>query len=362
MLTFTPAFTGATLIALTLLLGACGGSGGSSSTPPQTPAPADEAYNGPGSKWDATLGADGSFIFTRRANVGAPVDLTVEGSFDRLANGFLELTVAAASGTDAPQPGETAWAVEVPGYALFLKPDDSPAGNFIAMVDAGACPESDLIANWVTVKSRQDADATRPDQDFFGTFAYDAATTSASLPGRHALSDGFADLGSSDIGPVTCANGIVAVDDAEMFLTANGGALVHTNISQPDEANIIFAMPQASVTAIDELDGAYAGIVFDGSATSATVQPATVECAAGLCNGALLDGVGGAVAAQFTVNLTGTLDQPQPGFVSGTITADNETGNVACTVNSNLGGAQLVSCIGQAPGNTSAMFNLLFTG
>ena len=52
--------------------------------------------------------------------------------------------------------GEKAYALEVPGYAMLLKPLDS--GQLISMVSAGACPEEDIEANWVIVKMREGAD------------------------------------------------------------------------------------------------------------------------------------------------------------------------------------------------------------
>jgi hypothetical protein len=277
------------------------------------------------------------------------------------------MTVTDAEGTDAPEAGESAWAVEIDGYALFLKPDDSPDGNFIAMVDAGSCPSDDFLGNWVVVKTRVGADATDPEQDYFGSFLYTAADSSAQLPGRYAISDQFPSLGvNNDIGTGSCVDGIMEVDDDAMYLTANGGALVHTNQSDEDEANIIFAMPQQSLTAMDTLDGEYVGLLFDQSPSNeAFVQPVLATCSAGICSAGLYDTIESTTAhTDFTVNLTGTMDMPEPGFITGTITADNEVGIIACLVNTDLGtdAMTLMSCVGQAPGNPSQMFNLILRG
>ena len=46
------------------------------------------------------------------------------------------------------------------------------------------------------------------------------------------------------------------------------------------------------------------------------------------------------------------------------ILSDNEEGNLACVVNTGLGAesANLVSCVGQSPGDNSGMFNLILKG
>ena len=106
------------------------------------------------------------------------------------------------------------------------------------------------------------------------------------------------------------------VDDAVLYLTENGGALVHSSVSDPAESQIIFAMPQQSLSAVADLDGAHLGIMFDQDDDS--VLPVSLECVAGLCSADLLaDVVGGEVLATFELNLTGTLDFPEVGFITG---------------------------------------------
>lgn len=142
---------------------------------------------------------------------------------------------------------------------------------------------------------------------------------------------------------------------------------MHTNQSNDDEANIIFAMPQQPFTAVSDLDGELIGIMFDQNPSPANdaVMAVTASCTAGLCQGALIDDVRtGDSVATFSINLTGTLDQPTPGFITGTILSENEEGNIACVVNTDLGtsGTNLVSCVGQAPGDNTGMFNLILKG
>ncbi len=349
----------------TLVLIGCGGSGGSSSdNPPVAVDPVSLAsYSGPGSKWDFELNDDGTFHIERRAMPGDPVDLTVDGDYVEQDNGFMLLTVTSAEGTDAPSAGETAWALEVPGFALFLRPTDA-AGEFIAMVEAGNCPTENYVGNWVVVKNRVGADATEPDQDYLGAFAFDATAEGATLPGRYALAGNFNDLGPVDLEGGTCNDGIMLVDDAAMYLTQSGAAIVHTNLSDEDEAHIIFAVPQDTLAAINDLDDDYVGLVFDPLFNGDSVSPATAECSAGICNGEIFDSVDSSTpVGTYVLNLTGTLDFPEPGFITGEITSDGETGVIGCAVSDNLGSAgnRLITCVGQSPGDNTANFNLILS-
>ncbi len=215
--------TMAAVAATYFVVAACSGSSESSGPTPVPPPPAaapdpvtSNAYNGPGSKWDVTLDDDDSFEITRRPDVNSAIDLTVNGTWVRNAMGFVLLTVESASGADAPNPGDTAWAVEAEGYALLLETDDN---NFTPMIRSGACPTADMNGNWVIVRKHDDADATEVDGDYFGSFAFDVTTGVANLPAQHSLSAGFPATGASgELSAGTCADGIMEVDDAVMYL------------------------------------------------------------------------------------------------------------------------------------------------
>ena len=64
---------------------------------------------------------------------------------------------------------------------------------------------------------------------------------------------------------------------------------------------------------------------------------------------------------QFTLDLFGTLNAPAVGFITGQVSSEGNTGNLACMVDADvLGtGQQMMSCVGQAPGNNTRMFNII---
>ena len=320
-------------------------------------------YNGPGSKWDVSL-ADGEFTITMRESIGDPVALTVVGTYERMASGFLVLTVTGSEGDDGPGAGEQAWAVEVPGYALILKPMDGD--QVIPMVIAGSCPEEDVLANWVMVKKDGAAAADDADREFFGTFAYDATAGTANLPMRRALANAFQDAGAQALDGGACAGGIMTVDDAVMYLTSNGGAIVHTQVNDPEDGSFIFALGQKAIVDVDTLDADYAGVLFDESMTDGQkIQPVALSCTAGACTGTIVTDVttGATSAETVTVTLDGTPDDFGNGLITGTIASGADTGNLACMADRDVleSGRSMVSCVGQSPGDNTNMFNVLFT-
>ncbi|MDX1451118.1 MAG: hypothetical protein R3183_01085 [Oleiphilaceae bacterium] len=353
---------------LVLAVAMAAGCGSSSSTSPSSSA--SQAYNGPGSKWDVELFDDNTFTIERRATPLTPVDLTVEGTYERFDSGFVGLTVSSASGTDAPSQGDTAWALEVPGYAFLLKPTDGD--QVIAMVTAGECPTSDIDANWVMVKQRSDADATNSSMDYFGTFNYDISSNTPSLPSKYAISTGFpAVVDGGDIGSGTCNDGLMLVgespDVAAMYLTSTGGAIVQTNINNEADSQFVFALGQKTISDIGNLQGSYAGMLFDDSMPDGqNIQPVAMECDnTGTCTGTLVTDIttGAQSTDSVTVTLNGAVDSMANGFVTGSIMDDGaNTGNLACMVdiNANNSGKAIVNCVGQSPGDNTQMFNVMF--
>jgi len=357
--------------ATTAVISACsGGSDTTATTGSGATTVAAAAYSGPGSKWNFNLATDGTFDIERSAGIGAPIDMTIAGSYSRLSSGFLKLTVGSTTGTNAPAAGETAWAVEVPGYALLVKPIQANSDQMIAMVAAGSCPSGDLMANWVLVKQEAGMDATNTQSDYIGTFSYNAASGAASLPAKYSIAAPTVDLGAGVL-PANggCVDGIWSFSDATMYLTNNGGAMVHTfgsSLTTEDDDNFIFALKQKAIGNVSAMDGDYAGMLFDGAGTAGNkIVPISMSCTSGTCIGANVVNIDtGAVdtSSTVTVLLSGTVDSPQPGIISGTISTGTSTGNVTCMIDINASGTgkKIGSCIGQAPDDATQMFNVMF--
>ncbi|MEM7210000.1 MAG: hypothetical protein AAF434_19420 [Pseudomonadota bacterium] len=350
------------LVAAVVAVTACGG--GSSTSEPET----STSYNGPGSKWDFTFKSGGTFEITKRDDAASPVLFTVNGDWVTTSSGFKMLTVTAVSGTGGPSVGDVAWAIDVPGYALLLKPVEAGSDQVIPMVAAGSCPETDLDANWVIVKKAMASDATDSTRDFFGQYSYDSTTGVSILPSTRALDNAFTDQGVSSLGAVTCSDGLADVADAQMYMTNNGGAIVHTQVTDPSDSSFIFALAQKAITNVANFDGNYAGMVFDGNYVAGDrVIPASMSCTSGVCTGSLLSGPENSATSSdpWTLNLSGTVDGFGDGLITGTITDDtsSNSGNAACMVDVDVlnGGQKIISCVVQSPGNNAEMGNAIFT-
>lgn len=347
-------------ISMLTLIAACGDVISPSSTP--------QDYSGPGSKWDVNLAADDTFTITRRASVNAATDLTVEGSYSTLTTGFVELMVTTATGTGSPAAGDQAVALEIPGYAFILMPIDPASDQLIAMNASGECPTTNMTGNWVIVNGEDGRDATSSTQDYFGTFAFDVTSGTGSLPSMYALGGSFAPLAPGSIDPGTCANGIMDLTTAVMYLTSNGGAIVHLGADTATDADddVIFVLAPKAITAVSNLDGSYAGILFDdNNAAGSKTSPVSMSCKNAACIASIVSDIstGATTGESVTMTLSGP-DMPSNGFITGMIADTGSTpGNLACMVDIDVlnTGKKIISCVGQSPGMNSKMFNVIFT-
>ncbi|VAW69679.1 hypothetical protein MNBD_GAMMA09-2682 [hydrothermal vent metagenome] len=360
------------VILTTTILSGCSSS--SSSSTPTTP---KENYNGPGSKWDITLtgGTTGDFNIDhyQTSDLQNP-DYNIQGPYVRQSSGFVTLTVGTVTnyiGTNGPLVGDTAWAVEAPGYAFLLKP--TSGDQIIPMVESGNCPTADMTGNFVVVKkdltNNGDSGADLAGNDFFGTFNYAVATGITSLPVLKAITAGFPDIAADTLPAGTCANGIMTFTDTILYLTTNGGGIVHLGVATPNDDtddSFLFALSQKAITNVNNLDGNYAGILYDQNATiGQQIQPVTLACTSGSCTGNLVSDVTTGAAQAGTsaaVNLTGTVDSIANGLITGTISFGSTLGNLACMadIDSLSSGKKIISCVGQSPDNTANMFNVIF--
>jgi hypothetical protein len=155
-----------------------------------------------------------------------------------------------------------------------------------------------------------------------------------------------------------------------MYLTTNGGAIVRTGIDTPsngNDDNVIFGFSQQTVGDIGNVAGDYAGLLFDANqASGSQISPVSVTCASnGTCTGNIVTDIetNTLSAESVTISLT-TVDNPSTGFITGTITNSEPgsiAGNMACMANADAQGTgkNIVSCVGQSPGDATEMFNVL---
>lgn len=346
-------------------LAACGGGShepvNRAATSPVSPEITTRHYAGPGSRWDVRLNSDFSFSIERRSTADSPVILMVTGTYQELDSGFIQFVVGNAQGEDAPELGQTAWAIEVPGYALFLKPDETPFGGFITMIQGGSCPDTDLTANWLVIRPAISTSADNLSSAHVGQLSYTAATDNVTINQRQSLMRLDTDLGGIDLGSGECSEGMIATDRARIYLTSAGGALVHTNHPDEAEREIIFAMQDVPISSISDLDGDYIGLIHDVDNPSGNnVAPTTMNCSAGLCEGNVHNHLNVLnIAESYSLNLFGSLNLPGPGMTSGQVRTDLNLGALVCQNLSYTTDKVLIFCIAQNPDDPSQQITLM---
>jgi len=338
-------------LTLTLGLVNCGGGGSTSTT---VASDTTNSYTGAGSQWNNSINDTAkTFTITHQPEANESIDFTINGSFEELDSGFKKLTVSTSTGTNAPSVGSVGYGLEIPGYAFFLQPEES-SGELITMVQGGECPTQDLSGNWVTVKNLHDvntstnvgtpADVSSATQDSFGTFNWDLANSKLNLPLKYALSNPTVDLNSSESVDINCTNGVAQIPGVTMYLTSNGGVIVHAEHDSGSgngttDETVITAFSSETLTAKSDFDGNYAGILLSSDVSSASsVEALSMVCQSGVCSGDIIDPSTNSpivAAGSATLNLTGNINSPSAGFISGTITTKDGIGNMTCMVDTN---------------------------
>ncbi len=315
------------------------------------------AYTGTGSQWDWTLDIAGTFTATETT-----LPMTINGTYTRLASGFIKMTVVSSTGTNAPVAGNLAYGLEVPGVALLVKPVSSSESEVITMVAKGKCPTADFSANWIKTQFNPNFDMTSTTSnngdDAFGTFGWTQATGTGSVATRYTVAGYTAAAGTQNMAG-TCTAGLMTTSGgASMYLTAQGGALIKTA-----SGDAMFAMPNGTITQA-ALAGNYAGLLFDDYQSSGKVRPMVgVATAAGLLSADAIDVETGTKDPLISGSLQmDAVNSPSAGFIKATVTVGSKTGKMACMAAVNVASTEknIIFCVGQSPGSNQHPFNLLF--
>lgn len=335
--------------------------------------PETTTYTGPGSFYSMVMNNDGTFTVSVKENYSdASAFMTIEGTFESVGNGVTEYTVESATTTgpasEAPQKGDKAYGMEAIGFGMFLLP---LGGNeVIPMMIQGDCPTADFTANWVTAQNTGGSDSTDVNSDFFGTFSYNGTTGEGEVVKKRNLVD-FAQVtggGSGVFSTESCEDGFLQIsagdDTANMWLTANGGAMVET-FFEGQRNSTIFALPRDS-NELADLEGTFRGIVVNngGDPTSDSENLfAELE----------FDGSGNGTGRQITsINpwelgdegVVFSLEKNSSvgsGWYTGTMEFSEggspTTANVGCAFTQNLNdsGQDIMLCTAQQPEGTNTM-------
>jgi hypothetical protein len=161
------------------------------------------------------------------------------------------------------------------------------------------------------------------------------------------------------VGIMTVSNG--GGDNAQMYLTASGGAVVNTAVSSAN-TEFIFGLPQSTITP-STFAGNYSGLLYQGGASAGNkLKPVKVVFTA---SGSTLTGTGNEItdvtadtlsssSASITLN---AMNSPSTGFMTGTVNTGSTT-NLACVGVANAGGSgkQMIDCVSY---DSTNLFNFM---
>lgn len=346
------------------------------------------SYVGPGSEYSITFNeSDGTFDLTESDS-----SLTIAGSYTTLTSGFKKLTVGSVSGggDEKPSVGDQAYGVDIPGVVFLLKPLEANS-EIVSMVSKGSCPTGDFNMNWIITgidsddtfrKSCVDGQATPTGVDALGTFSFNASTEVGSLPNLYDICGNEVGDQNQSLGKITCSNGIgepAQEDQAKMYLTANGGAIVKMEDDgggvDDDDDKVIVGLPVNTVVKASLADE-YIGMIMmnnPGGQDSVHLIKASVDTDAVITFSEINPDTNEDITSNFKdASATMTdINQPSTGFSRGTYTVKGSDGaggyvtisnkKVTCMSNQNINGTSknFIFCVGEEGSGADQMLNVL---
>jgi len=336
-------------------------------------------YQGAGSVVSATLRNDNlTFDYSEAATVSGESSFSVSGTFVRLASGFLKFTITtinSCSNADmCPKAGDAAYGMEIPGMAILIKPIGGESNLKPALIK-GFCPTTSMTANWVKLRSRSTNDPTiscnanvNGADNWFGTFSYDDTTKTAALPASYDLAAyDTCTAHQPSFTSATCTDGAINITQSDggkvnIYLTKNGGAVVHVN-PDTEDAQIIIGFPVQTLSSLADLEGNYLGLVF--SSGNHSVFPVKGVISGSTITGYKIDAdtgerVSGPDGDDILFAL-GAVNTPSAGFIEVSETTFGGK-NMACQAATKVGASAnqktIINCIAQ-DNTAGGYFNLL---
>ena len=341
------------LVIAGLLLGGC-------SSSPDSPAQGSTsnsylATQSPGDVWVWTLNAS-DFTATNQT-----LNLTYSGTRSTLPNGFLKLVVTASDdpaltaqiGTATPP---VAYAVEVPGTALIIKPAGTGSKPIVG-VGSGNCPTGTASYNFVVLPHAtwtKGVDAAYGRADVTATGANISATVSKSFLGGASAGAAGTDTGTCAAGKVTFASGaIVGVTPSGTLVGDNGtGMGGFVGVKAPATG----ITPAGLLTATRE----FRGVLFKNNALNTTepVWVRTLAAGTSLQGGSYTDIEGNIEDTVNTVTIN-TWSEPNPGLFSAVLNGGGIINPAFTFMANQAGGKFILYGISEQDDNSGEAYNVL---
>lgn len=338
-------FTVSFAVLLAFAIGACEDDSSSDTSNSYT------ATQSPGDVWSWTL-TSSTFTATNDTT-----GFTYSGGKETLANLFLKLTVTASTDPGVPLDGTAvAFALEVPGTALIVKPADTD-GKAIVGVGQGSCPTADATYNWITIP-RADWDAAS--SEAYGTADSTVSGSDISFDVSAFMLDG--NPVGSNTASTTCSNGVMTETGSTTTIgIAPSGTFVGDN--GPNDGGFIGVVAPSANVAFADITASgleYRGVLFkNNNANDDDTEPVWVRrSSSGVLTGGNYSDFEGNVE-NTSEGVTLTFDsQPSPGVLLATLADPGGPSDFVFVVNQ-VDGSFVLYGISQDVGNNMQPYNVL---
>jgi len=306
----------------------CGGGSGSNNNNTVT------TYTGAGSVWETSLNSSSNtFDIKRKATPTSSVNFQVKGNYNTTASNLLDMVVTAIPNPNSSitvNIGDTAVALEIPNYALFLNFNNTVT----PMTHLDSCPTTTKRWNFISTSSS----TAEIGEAIYTPAMYNTAQGFMQITVRDTTT--YAIL-SNNLYNTTCSNGIISFtdltgDNFEGFVSSSGAFVAHNTTTTEKYFGV---MQDNSLTNVNNLDGTYTGISFNNSTNAVSYHK--IICNNGNCSGNEINLNDNAISATYNFNLSINSSAPS-GMIETVVGGDR----VICGVDLNANGNKnIITCI-----------------
>ncbi len=327
----------------------------------------DTIYRGPSenASWRLVLDEDGeSFRIQKRTS---PSDednqYAMSGSYTTLETGFTEFSISSGRNSEVTTSDLPAIKIGDDSFVFFPFTEDS--NELLALIPTDTCPGSDVRGNALFLDRA--SDTTSAENFWMSSFQYDVSQNQAEYSDTTALDDAFSPLGDAlDQLGGDCTDGYAESDSGDHYLTTRSAIIEINDQFSDDSYTRTFTTRSRVISDILDYDSEdYVGFVhFQGQPEDSYYVSAS--CDNGFCSIFQEEEYDELEKDDFVFEIE--IDQTQLNYQSvngatiGQIVDEEENqGNVACTLNSNVGSSstKLIMCNAQAPQQNDKLVTLI---
>lgn len=326
----------------------------------------DTVYLGPteNASWRLILDEDGeSFRLQKRSSPSSENnEFSMSGDYSTLPTGFTEFVIRSGRNSEISASELPALPIGEDGFVFFPFIENSNA--LIAFISTDTCPQSDVRGNALFLD--RDSDTALTENFWISSFQYDVRRNQAEYSNAVSLDDNFSPLGDAlEQTGGDCIDGVAEADSGDHYLSTRS-AIIELRDTFSDDAYARSLTTRSRVISeiLDFDSTSYVGFVHDQNAPD-TSYLVSADCNNGFCTIFREEEQDELEMNDFVYEIEfdqSALNSQFNGSAIGSIVdAEDNAGNVVCTLNSAIAGSssKFIMCNAQNPSNTSSLVTLI---